>query len=100
MQTDHEPTQRYAIREGVHIADLGDQGMVLLDLARDEYLGADLIGTEIIRHILQNDGSVEGLAVRIARDYHVAADVVHNDVTQFLMRCIAEGIVERVPPDR
>jgi hypothetical protein len=85
-------TDRYVIRAGIHIADLGAQGMVLLDLVRDEYLGADLIAAEIIRQIVGN-GTMEDVAKNIAEEYGVQHDVVSRDIEEFLTRWIEEGVV-------
>ena len=73
-----------------------DGEMVLLDMESENYFGLDEVGTAIWQ-AMQEYGSLQEVYNALLEQYDVEAEVLENDLEDFVGKLVESGLVEVIP---
>ena len=73
-----------------------DGEMVLLDMESENYFGLDEVGTAIWQ-AMQEYGSLQEVMDVLLEQYDVDAEVLENDLEEFVGKLVESGLVEVIP---
>ena len=73
-----------------------DGEMVLLDMESENYFGLDEVGTAIWQ-AMQEYGSLQEVLNALLEQYDVEAEVLENDLEEFVGKLVESGLVEVIP---
>ena len=73
-----------------------DGEMVLLDMESENYFGLDEVGTAIWQ-AMQEYGSLQEVFNALLEQYDVEAEVLENDLADFVGKLVESGLVEVTP---
>ena len=87
--------QKITIAETVFAQEV-DGEMVLLDMESENYFGLDEVGTEIWQ-AMQEYGNLQEVLNALLEQYDVDAEVLENDLEEFVGKLVESGLVEVIP---
>lgn len=86
----------YSVPPSILLQELPDQGLVLLDLATEEYFGLDEVGSRMYE-VLISQGSVAAACEVLLAEYEVDAETLRGDVEGFVTQLLERGLIVHEP---